>query len=100
MDGPNVNLALEKELKKIYAELNLPLLIELGTCGLHTVHRAFQTGAKATNWDLDNFLKKEYKLFKDSPARSLLNCACLHYMHESCMQACMLHACHMHAVHA
>ena len=69
MDGPNVNLALEKELRKIYAELNLPLLIESGTCGLHTVHRAFQTGAKATNWDLDNYLKKEYKLFKDSPAR-------------------------------
>ena len=31
---------------------------------------------------------------------TLLNCACLHYMHESCMQAFMLHACHMHAVHA
>ena len=35
-----------------------------------------------------------------SLALSLLNCTCLHYMHESCMQACMLHACHMHAVHA
>ena len=69
MDGPNVNLAFERELKKIRAELNLPSLIELGTCGLHTVHRAFQTGAKATNWDLDNYLKKEYNLFKDSPAR-------------------------------
>ena len=31
---------------------------------------------------------------------TLLNSACLHYMHESCMQACMLHAYHMHAVHA
>ena len=69
MYGPNVNLAFERELKKIRAELNLPSLIELGTCGLHKVHRAFQTGAKATNWDLDNCLKKEYKLFKDSPAR-------------------------------
>ena len=55
MDGPNVNLALERELKKIRAELNLPPLIELGTCGL-------QTGAKATNWDLDNYLKNRYTL--------------------------------------
>lgn len=44
-------------------------LLELGTCGLHTVHRAFQTGAKETGWNLDKFFLKEYKLFKDSPAR-------------------------------
>ena len=36
MDGLNVNLALEKEFKKIRTELNLPSLIELGTCGLET----------------------------------------------------------------
>lgn len=53
MDGPNVTLAFERELGKSREELN----------------RSFQTGAKETNWDLDQYLLKEYKLFKDSPAR-------------------------------
>ena len=53
MDGPNVNLVFERELKKSREEIGLPPLLSLGTCGLHTVHRAFQTGAKETNWNLD-----------------------------------------------
>lgn len=69
MDGPNVTLAFERELGKSREELNLPSLLCHGTCVLHTVHRSFQTGAKETNWDLDQYLLKEYKLFKDSPAR-------------------------------
>lgn len=43
MDGPNVNLAFERELRKSREELNLPSLLCLGTCVLHTVHRSFQT---------------------------------------------------------
>ena len=69
MDGPNVTLAFERELGKSREELNLPSLLCLGTCVLLTVHRSFQTGSKETNWDLDQYLLKEYKLFKDSPAR-------------------------------
>ena len=49
------NLAFEKELKTSREEMGLPPLLSLGTCGLHTVHRAFQTGAKATNWNLDRY---------------------------------------------
>lgn len=63
----NVNLAFERELRKSREESNLLSLLCLGTCGLHTVHRSFQTGAKETNWDLDQYLLKEYKLFKHSP---------------------------------
>ena len=58
MDGPNVNLAFEREPEKSREELNLPSLLNLGICGLHTVHRSFQTGAKETNWDLDQYLLK------------------------------------------
>ena len=58
MDGPNVTLAFERELRKSREELNLPSLLCLGTCVLHTVHRSFQTGAKETNWDLDQYLLK------------------------------------------
>ena len=71
MDGPNVHLAFERELRKFREQLNLPSLIYLGTCGLHPVHRSFQTGAKETDWNLDQYLLKKYKiLFKDSSARN------------------------------
>ena len=53
MDGPNINLAFERELRKSREELSLPSLLYLGTCGLHTVHRSFQTGAKESDWNLD-----------------------------------------------
>ncbi|KXJ27612.1 hypothetical protein AC249_AIPGENE7592 [Exaiptasia diaphana] len=69
MDGPNVNISFHKKLMDQRRENDLPDLLDLGTCGLHIIHRAFQTGAKATDWDLDQYFLKEYKLFKDSPAR-------------------------------
>lgn len=46
MDGPYVNLAFERELRKSHEELNLPSLLCLDTCALHTAYRSFQTGAK------------------------------------------------------
>ena len=49
--------------------MELPSFFEVGFCGLHTVHGAFQTGAVATNWLLDKVLHCKWKL-KDSPARS------------------------------
>ncbi len=68
MHGCNVNLALHKKLVKQRVELNFPCLLDLGMCGLHIIHGAFQTGAKVTNWSLDHYLLKQYKLFIDSPA--------------------------------
>ena len=73
MDGPNVNLAFERELTKSCEEL--PSLLCLGRCGLHTVHRSFQSEVKETNWRLSQYLLQEYKLFKDSPAK-----------HEDCVK--------------
>lgn len=69
MDGPNVNVSFHNKLVEQRKEMDLPNLLDLGTCGLHIVHRAFQTGANTTGWKLDRYLLKEYKLFKDSPAR-------------------------------
>jgi len=69
MDGPNVNISFHNKLFEQRKEMDLPNLLDLGTCGLHIVHRAFQTGANATGWKFDQYLLKEYKLFKDSPAR-------------------------------
>lgn len=69
MDGPNVNIAFHRKIQDQRKHLSMQSLLDIGTCGLHTVHRAFQTGADKTDWNFDQFLKKEYKLFKDSPAR-------------------------------
>ena len=44
-------------------------LIEIGSCSLHTVHGAFQTGVTKTGWELKKVLKAMYKIFNESPAR-------------------------------
>lgn len=66
MDGPNVNwkfLRLFKEQEKISQ------LIEIGSCGLHIIHGALQTGHKEAGWKINAFLRGIYYLFHDSPAR-------------------------------
>jgi hypothetical protein len=44
-------------------------LLDLGTCGLHTVHNAFRAGVEASGWDLGSLFSSLTWLFKDSPAR-------------------------------
>ena len=41
----------------------------MGSCGLHTVHNSFKTGAKKSGWNVSSFLSSLYYLYKDSPAR-------------------------------
>ena len=55
--------------------VNNPLLengynnqIKIGSCLLHTVHGAFQTGATKTGWNINNALKVIFKNFNESPA--------------------------------
>ena len=69
MDGPNVNWklfdSLEQDLKR---ESDIKFL-NVGSCGLHQVHGAFQKGSKASGWAVDSFLSSCYWLLKDTPAR-------------------------------
>ncbi|KAJ8912338.1 hypothetical protein NQ315_014705 [Exocentrus adspersus] len=65
MDGPNVNW---KFLRLLQEDENVNIL-DLGSCGLHVVHGAFQAGHKAANWAVNDFLRGIYWLFKNSPAR-------------------------------
>ena len=41
----------------------------MGSCGLHVVHGAFQTGHKTSTWNINSVLRALYTLLKDSPAR-------------------------------
>ena len=45
-DGPNVNLKFLDLVNKNHANDELPSLISIGTCNLHTLHWAFQHGAQ------------------------------------------------------
>ncbi|KAK2140319.1 hypothetical protein LSH36_1393g00020 [Paralvinella palmiformis] len=69
MDGPSVNWSFYEKLEKeIKNECGMGLL-NFRSCGLHVIHRAFQTGARETDWGLDGLLSSPYYLFKDTSAR-------------------------------
>ena len=69
MDRPNVNwAAFEKLNQKICADTGRKLL-NVGSCGLHTVHNAFSTAVGVTGWSVSDSLYAMHWLFKDTPAR-------------------------------
>ena len=51
MDWPNVNLKFSKELSSSRAEIEIPALINIGTCPLHTDYSSFQSGANEADWN-------------------------------------------------
>ena len=69
VDGRNTNWSVFEKLNAHREKNELPQILEIGSCNLHVIHGAFQTGVKATGWELDWVLKAMWKLFKDSPAR-------------------------------
>jgi hypothetical protein len=69
MDGPSVNCKFVKLPCAKLQEISDMKLLELGSCGLHAVHGAIQTGHGASGWAVNATLKAMYSLFKDSPAR-------------------------------
>ncbi|GBO29646.1 hypothetical protein AVEN_212602-1 [Araneus ventricosus] len=73
MDGPNANFKFFKELTSCIKEgPEDPEILNMGSCGLHSVNLAFKTGAKCTNWKIFDFMRALYYVFKNSPARRAL----------------------------
>ena len=68
-DCPNVNIKFINILggKRKDAELND--LISIGTCGLHTIHCAFQHCEEASQWHIKKLLVAMFKIFHESPSR-------------------------------
>ena len=66
-DDPNVNLTFIDILggKRKDAEMND--LISIGTCGLHTIHCAFQHGKDASKWHIKKLLAAMFKIFHEPP---------------------------------
>lgn len=70
MDGPNVNWSVHKQLQmNIEKSTGGMKMLEIGSCGLHILHNAFQRGHAATQWEIKSFLTSLFFLFHDSPAR-------------------------------
>ena len=68
-DGPNVNLKFLQIIKDFQEELDHLPLIDIGTCGLCTVHGSFKTGLVASRWQIEKILKCMWYFLKSSPAR-------------------------------
>ena len=78
-------------------------MLNVGSCGLHTLHNAFKAGLVASGFDIGSLLSSVHWLFKDSPARrddfqTITGCDtfplayCGHRWLEnvSCMERCLL----------
>ena len=69
MDGPSVNLKFLQKVQDDRVENEQPALIDIGSCGLHTIYRAFKCGAQSTGWKLKEVLSGSYQILHDSPTR-------------------------------
>jgi hypothetical protein len=69
MDGPSVNWKFLDALTSNFKEKHDRKLLQLGSCGLHVIHGAFQYGHKASGWAVNEFLRSLHGIFKNSPAR-------------------------------
>ena len=73
MDGPNVNLPFLKDFKTYLKSLeNEAVLLDIGSCGLHVCHNSYKGAITATTWDIVQFLRCLYNIFKDVPTRRAL----------------------------
>ena len=64
IDGPNTNWKVFDSLQKYREELKYSSLLNLGSCGLHMVHEAFNIGAQESCWNIfvvgSLFMVEEY----------------------------------------
>lgn len=69
MDGPSTNWNVLDLIDNERAAGNLPRTINIGSCSLHILHGAFQTGFTNVEWLISVILRAMFKLFDESPAR-------------------------------
>ncbi|KAL3225739.1 hypothetical protein MRX96_049147 [Rhipicephalus microplus] len=69
MDGPNVNLKCFRGMQEYLQQNHQVQCLDLGTCGLHTIHNAYRVGVVASKWGLENLLSSLSAIFHDAPAR-------------------------------
>ena len=61
-DGPNVNLKFLELHGERRDSDELSCVVDLGTCGLHTVYGSLKNGVKCSRWNTGNLLKSLFML--------------------------------------
>ena len=69
MDGPAVNWAFFDALMNYRSEWELPQMINIGSCSIHTVHGALKIALESTSWRIKQTLKGIWQKLHESPAR-------------------------------
>ena len=69
MDGPAINSKFFDALINYRSECELPQLINIGSCSLHTVHGALKTAVESTCLNIKQTLKGIWQILHESPAR-------------------------------
>ena len=66
MDGTSVNLKFHRDVQSNREELELPKLIDIGSCSLRIIHGAFKTGVESTDREIKKTFKGCFTLLHDS----------------------------------
>ena len=69
MDGPSVNVKLLQVVQDGRKDKGLPHLLDIGTCGVHTLHGSFKTGIEKSEWEMKSLMKASFNILHDSSAR-------------------------------
>lgn len=69
MDGPNVNIKLQRDMSKKLKDQWGTVLLDVGSCGLHVCHNAFRDGHKKAGWVVSSFLSSLYWFFHQTATR-------------------------------
>ena len=67
--GQSVNLLFLKLYDEKHCFNELLSLLNIGTCGLHTVHGSLKAAVKSMDWSIGKVLKDKATVLNDSPAR-------------------------------
>ena len=69
-DGPSVNdLKFLSIINGQHDEGDHLPLIDIGTCGLHTIHESLKNWIISSGWKIDGFLRWMWNLLKESPVK-------------------------------
>ena len=69
MDGRSANVKLLQVVQDDRKDKGLPYLLDIGTCGLHTLHGSFKTGIEKSGWKMKSLMKASFNKLHGSPVR-------------------------------
>ena len=68
MNGASVNLKFLQKVQDHREANEQPLLVDIGSCELRTIHGVFKAGVQSTYWMLKEVLNSASHIIHDSPA--------------------------------